>query len=143
MTAKLLEMLIRDEGVRLKPYKDTVGKLTIGVGRNLDDVGISKEEAYVLLRNDLDKAAKSLFTNFPWVKVLNEARIAALINMAFNLGIGGLAGFKNFLKALKEENFPLAAEEMLKSKWAEQVGARAYRLSVMINTGVWPSETVQ
>jgi lysozyme len=143
MTAKLLEMLIRDEGVRLKPYRDTVGKLTIGVGRNLDDVGISKEEAYILLKNDLNKAATALFTAFPWVKVLSEARIAALINMAFNLGIGGLAGFKNFLKALKEENFSLAAKEMLDSKWAEQVGSRAYRLSVMIEKGAWPEESVQ
>lgn len=142
MTAKLMEMLIKDEGVRLKPYKDTVGKLTIGVGRNLDDVGISKEEAFVLLKNDLDKAATSLFTAFPWVKLLNEARIAALINMTFNLGIGGLSGFKNFLKALKEGNFDRATEEMLDSKWATQVGSRAYRLARLIKTGAWPAETV-
>lgn len=137
MSEKLVEQLIHDEGLRLKPYKDSVGKLTIGVGRNLDDVGISREEAMLLLNNDIAKATEAVRTHIPWANELDEARFGALVNMAFNLGIGGLLQFKNTLAHLKAGRYEDAAREMLKSKWAQQVGPRADRLSTQVKTGVW------
>ena len=133
----LQDQLVRDEGLRLKPYKDSVGKLTIGIGRNLDDVGISKDEAMVLLSNDILAATKSLETAFPWTMALDEVRLAALINMTFNMGIGGLAKFKNFLAACQQGNWTEARNQMLDSIWAEQVGARAQRLAIQVETGEW------
>lgn len=117
-----------DEGTRDKPYRDTVGKLTIGVGRNLDDVGVNEAEIALMLENDITRAeaaARRLVANFD---ELSDGRKAVVINMAFNLG-ERLAGFTATLTAIREGRFADAADEMLKSKWATQVGARARRLS--------------
>jgi len=133
----IFEQLARDEAMRLFPYKDTVGKLTIGCGRNLSDVGISIEEARYLLQNDVQNAVKRLEAQFPWAAALDEARHGALVNMAFNLGIAGLAGFKNFLAAMQKGDWKTAQSEMLNSYWAREVGARAVRLAVQIETGEW------
>lgn len=133
----LEDQLIRDEDLRLKPYKDSVGKLTIGVGRNLDDVGISRQEAMNLLANDIEHASAQLRTQLPWTISLDEVRRGALINMTFNMGIGGLMQFKKFLTACSMADWETAAAEMLDSEWSKQVGPRAHRLSVQIETGVW------
>lgn len=131
------DQLIRDEGLRLHPYRDSVGKLTIGVGRNLDDVGISNSEAALLLDNDINDVVKRLETAFPWTAVLDDARKGVLINMAFNLGLQGLAAFKNFLTAVQAGDYLKARDEMLDSIWAEQVGPRAQRLAIQMETGNW------
>lgn len=133
----ILEQLRRDEGTRLRPYKDSVGKLTIGIGRNLDDVGISQAEADFLLTNDIDKATEQLTANLPWTANLDDARHGALVNMTFNMGIHGLMGFKNTLAMIQAGDYVNAAANMLQSKWAEQVGPRAHRLALQIQTGVW------
>jgi lysozyme len=133
---ELTEQLIRDEGIRLHPYRDTVGKLTIGIGRNLDDIGITREEAIMLLQNDIATAKDQLLLQLPWVMELDDARRDALINMTFNLGIGHLLGFKKFLAALRAGDYQVASQEMLDSTWAQQVGPRAHRLAVQIETGV-------
>jgi lysozyme len=125
------------EAERLKPYKDTVGKITIGVGRNLDDVGISREESQYLLTNDLIRVDKDLAT-LPWTKQLDPIRYAVLQDMCFNLGLGRLKGFKKFLAAMATSNWAVAAVEMLDSKWAQQVGLRSTRLRDMVLTGQWP-----
>jgi lysozyme len=127
--------LIRDEGLRLKPYRCTAEKLTIGVGRNLDDVGITKDEAMVLLRNDIAEAERGLLAEFPWYLRLSEARREVLINMAFNMGIPTLKGFAKMWAALKIGKFDRAADEMLGSTWARQVGPRAQRLAVKMRKG--------
>ncbi len=124
----LREQLPIDEGNRLKPYRDTVGKLTIGVGRNLDDVGLRQNEVDFLLDGDIAQAVKtaqSVVSNFD---ALTDARKAVVANMAFNLG-RGLSAFTQTIKAIEESRWNDAADEMLKSKWAEQVGARATRLA--------------
>lgn len=131
------DQLIRDEGLRLKPYKDTVGKTTIGVGRNLDDVGISRDEAIHLLDNDIERASAWLRTNLPWTLYLDEVRNAALVNMCFNLGPGNLQGFVHFLAKLQAQDWSGASAEMLNSQWAKQVGPRADRLAKQIETGEW------
>lgn len=135
-TAALREQLIRHEGLRLKPYTDTVGKLTIGIGRNLTDRGISREEAELLLDNDLASVVTALELAFSWWLSLDDVRQRVLADMAFNLGVGGLLKFKNTLAAVKEGRWDDAADGMLASRWAAQVGARASRLSRMMRTGV-------
>lgn len=133
--ATLKKELKRDEGCRLMPYRDTVGKLTIGVGRNLDDVGISESEADFLLMSDVGRAEGGLDGRIPWWRTLDETRQRVLVNMTFNMGIDGLMGFKNTLKAVQDGRWDAAAEGMLDSKWAQQVGARASRLAEMMRTG--------
>lgn len=131
----LEEILIRDEGLRLKPYRDTVGKLTIGVGRNLDDVGISETEARVLLRNDIEKVREQA-ERFHWFADLNEARQVVVLSMIFNMGFDGFSGFRNTIKSIAAGDYNDAANRMLESKWATQVGARAGRLANAMRTGV-------
>lgn len=132
--------LLRDEGLRLKPYKDTVGKLTIGVGRNLDDRGISNDEARYLLDNDIDSVEKQLRVAFPHYVKLDDARQEVLLNMAFNMGVGnavkGLMSFIHTLAAIESGDYELAARRMLKSLWATQVGDRAKRLAEQMRTGI-------
>ncbi len=129
------EDLIRDEGIRLHPYKDTVGKLTIGVGRNLDDVGISKDEATFLLDNDIKVAIAGLEQLLPWWKSMSDVRQHVLLNMCFNLGISRLMGFKLALIAMEAGNYEEAANQMMNSAWFTQVGARAIRLVSLMRNG--------
>ena len=131
----LEEMLIKHEGLKLKPYTDTVGKMTVGVGRNLDDNGISKDEALFMLRNDIETITGELSNSFPFVDGLCVARQDALINMAFNLGMPRFKKFKRMIAALRDGDFTQAACEMLDSKWAKQVGNRAIELADIIKTG--------
>lgn len=131
----LIAQLVRDEGLKLHPYCDSVGKITIGIGRNLDDVGLSHDEALLLLNNDLDKASSQVRTQLPWTINLDDARLAVLVNMAFNMGIGSLLGFKDTLALIHSGKYTAAADAMLQSKWASQVGARATRLAEQMRTG--------
>ena len=133
----LREQLLRDEGVRLRPYKDSVGKLTIGIGRNLDDVGISMSEAELMLSHDISRAWAALIVALSWSVRLDEARRGVLLNMAFNLGINGLLGFERMLTACEAGDYDRAAREMLESKWATQVGPRAHRLAQQMRSGEW------
>jgi len=128
MSLNLEEDLLRDEGLRLKPYKDTKNILTIGVGRNLDEVGLSKDEAMYLLRNDIIKC-KNQLNNYLWFSKLSPIRQNVILNMCFNLGFNGLFLFKNMITALAMGNYKLAAMEMLNSKWHKDVGLRAERLA--------------
>lgn len=130
--------LVRDEGLRLKPYLDSVGKLSIGVGRNLDDNGITEAEAFRMLRTDV-LTAESEAGALKCYRGLNDARKAVLVNMVFNLGIARFLGFRNMIAALNEGDFERAAAEMLNSKWASQVHDRARRLSEQMRKGEWVS----
>jgi len=130
------QQLKTDEGLRLKPYHCTAGALTIGYGRNLDAVGITEEEADLMLRADIiiaERGAEALVGNV-WDQ-LSPARQAVLINMTFNLGRTRLAAFKNFLAALRATDYNTAASEMLDSRWANQVGDRATRLADQMRRG--------
>ncbi len=140
MEAKLMdrikEQLVRHEGLRLKPYRCTAGKLTIGIGRNLDDCGISQSEAYVMLINDIMNCEKQLQQKIPDIyNSLDEVRKSVLLNMCFNLGINGLLGFKNTLAFVKAGDWERAANNMLVSRWAKQVGRRAIELSELMRKG--------
>jgi len=134
--AKLISELVKDEGLRLKPYKCTAGKTTIGVGRNLDDVGISQSEAYTLLASDIARVKKECARQPWWPSVEDDdVRSRVMLNMCFNLGIRRLSGFKNTLDAVRDQRWKDAAAGMRASMWAKQVGARAERLAKMMETG--------
>lgn len=154
--------LVRDEGERLRAYKDTVGKWSIGVGRNLDDVGIrpsetaalgitrasamrdgiSKVQSRFLLGNDINGAEGDLDRNLPWWRSLDPVRQRVLLNMAFNMGAKapgkGLLSFANTLAAMQRHDWAVAVAGMKASKWHRQVGARAERLEAMMETGRAP-----
>ena len=134
--------LLRDEGLRLRPYLDTVGKLTVGIGHNLTDLGISNSVAWFLLKDDLygtgegsAKVILSLTTALPWWLDLSPNRQRALANMAYNMGIGTLLGFRTALRELERGNYPAAADAFLRSKWRRQVGDRALRVTDLIRNG--------
>lgn len=130
----LAETLIRHEGKRYKPYVDTVGKLTIGVGRNLTDVGLYEDEIALMLANDIVRARLEVETKLPWASRLDQDCQDVLVNMCFNMGITRLLGFKRFLGCLRVGAFEEAAVEMLDSKWADQVGNRAVELAKVIRS---------
>ena len=132
----LRSQLERHEGLRLKPYLDTATppRLTIGYGRNLDDVGISREEADYMLANDIDKVERELDTIDEYL-ALDRIRQTVIGNMTFNLGFHGLMQFKRMWAAIGRCDYEKAAEEMLKSKWRRQVGYRALELAEIMRTG--------
>ncbi len=129
-------MLKKHEGLRTFVYSDTVGKVTIGWGRNLSDVGITAEEAEYLLQNDMETAiaaAEALFDDFD---SLSDVRKAVIADMAFNLGQARLSHFVKFRKAVSDGNFKEASAQMLDSSWAHQVGYRALELAKMMESGI-------
>jgi len=132
---KLIDLIIYHEGLELKPYRCTAGHLTIGIGRNLDDRGITEDEARFLCQNDVDIVEQELVRKFPFVVGFGDVRIRVLLDMAFNLGIPRLSAFSNMWAALEEGDYKQAAVEMLDSRWARQVGRRATKLSQMMETG--------
>jgi len=133
---KLIENLKRHEGLRLKPYLCSEGKITIGFGRNLEDMGISEKEAEMLLMSDIERCYGELDV-FSWFHDLDQVRQEAMVNMLFNLGLPTFLEFKRTLKFMAEGAYSQAAVEMLDSKWANQVGDRAKELAYMVETGCY------
>lgn len=155
--------LKRDEGVRLKAYKDSLGFLSIGTGRNLDarrdglfgpkgisaaetedlkitrdsviQKGITPAQNDILLDNDITNTLADLDRKLPWWRGLDEVRQRVLANMCFNLGITKLLGFTNTLKDIQAGRYASAADRMLDSLWARQVSARASRLAELMRLG--------
>lgn len=140
------------EGVRLMPYRCTSGKLTIGIGRNLDDNpltpeekravgdwkhGITENAAYMLLRNDIKRCINELKNAFDFYAALDVERQYALLDMDFQLGLSGLKKFKNMLKWMKMKQWKPAAEECLRSTYATQTPNRAKRIARVIREGLW------
>ncbi len=131
----LTEQLKRHEGIRNKPYKDTVGKLTIGIGRNLDDVGLSDDEIEYLLQNDIRRAIEDAKKAVKTFDSLTLSRQAVVANMVFNLGLSRFLGFKNTIAAIERGDYKTASEGMLASLWAKQVGKRATELAKLMEDG--------
>ena len=133
----LEDQLIDHEGLELKPYQCTADKLTIGVGRNIEDRGITEDEARYLLKNDIKIVEDELLEKKPVVAGLDAVRQRVLVDMGFNLGIPTLLKFQNMWAAIEEEDFQTAADEAMDSRWAKQVGRRAERLCQAMATGEW------
>lgn len=123
------------EGVKNKVYKDHLGIETIGVGRNLVDRGLSDEEVDYLLSNDITIVENELDNGLSWWRDLDEVRQRALADLAFNMGLPRLHGFVKMLSALQRRDYHAAADELLDSKYAKQVGERSNRVAEMIRTG--------
>jgi lysozyme len=134
-TDRLIEQLKIHEGVRDKVYLDTEGIETIGVGRNLKDKGLSEDEIDYLLQNDISEFTESVKDNWPWWGDLDDVRQRVVVDMAFNMGVAGLSKFSKTLGHIESGRYEEAGDEMLDSRWAEQVGQRADRLSQMMKTG--------
>lgn len=135
MRDELKKQLRLHEDEKLFPYKDTKNNITIGVGRNLTTNGISLAESDIMLDNDIDICIAELTKEFPWFLKLDEIRQRVLIDMCFNLGLGGLLTFHNTLDLIAKGNYKTAADNMLRSLWSVQVGERAKRLAEMMKTG--------
>ena len=133
--SRLRAMLIRYEGLRLKPYRDAESKLTIGVGRNLDDEGITRAEALMLLDNDIATVRRDVTRAFPWFPGLDPVRKDVVLTMVFNLGLPRFRRFEKTIAAIRAGDWESAAREMLKSRWANQVGKRALELAAMMERG--------
>lgn len=150
-TIIIQHLLIDDEGMRPFPYFDCCGKffrkcrcvqegkeqgkLTIGVGRNIEDVGISESEAILLEMNDVKKVTMQLERSFPWFSKINTPRRIVILSMCFNLGIDGLKEFKKMIKCIESGDFFSACKEMLNSKWSSDVKERSIRLAEIMKSG--------
>jgi len=152
----LLDKLIVSEGLKLQVYKDTLGIDTIGIGRNLEDRGITKEEldwmdipnigivyemgiteadAVYLATNDVQIVEEELLRAHSCVEQLDSVRQLILVDMAFNMGVPRLRKFKMMWAAIHDEDYPTAAKEMLDSRWASQVKGRATKLANAMHNG--------
>ena len=133
---KLQRMLERDEGIKDQPYFDSEGHLTIGIGHNLDEplAGVLIE---AIFRHDLRRHTSELLQRWPFIEFFDDARKAALINMAFQMGVPRLATFRKMFAALEVHDWKLAHAEALDSKWALQTPERAKRVSEQLLTGRW------
>ena len=132
---RLIDQLRIHEGVEKTVYNDSEGIPTIGVGRNLRDRGLSDDEIDYLLSNDIDIVVDELAEVMPWWKDLDEVRQRVLCDLVFNLGMPRFSGFKKSISYMKQQMWDQAADELLDSKWARQVGRRAQTLSEMMRTG--------
>jgi lysozyme len=150
----LIDALKRDEGFRANPYLCSLGALTIGYGRNLEAnpltgaewralwdngdiaVSLSEEGAQKLLKAGIGAVELQCATTFKWWGRLDRPRQEVLTNMAFNMGLPRLLGFRNMLAAIAAGDFAIAAEELLDSRYAKQTGQRAQRLAEQLRTGV-------
>ena len=140
--SKLTDLIIKHEGIRLMPYKDSLGYLTIGVGRNLDHVGITQAEAMMMLERDMAVAEMELrkvWPNLFQTEHLDGARRDAMVNMCFNMGIVRLLGFKKLIAALEAREWHTAANEARNSRWATQVQPeRVADICFMLERGEYP-----
>lgn len=132
---RLKLLLVKHEGMHNFPYQDSVGKTTIGVGRNLNDRGLSDDEVQFLFDNDVNRTWQDCLT-LPYFGSLDEVRQHVVMDMVFNLGLPHFLKFEHLNTALGGRDFEKAAQEMLESLWAKQVGGRATRLAGMMRSGV-------
>ena len=126
---KMIDELVDHEGLELHPYEDSLGILTIGVGRNLEERGISEDEAFYLLGNDIEVIWDELISKHPIVEDLDDQRQMILLNMAFNMGVPRLGKFKKMWAAIESGDMEEASKQALDSRWADQVGRRAEELA--------------
>ena len=132
------DMLIRDEGFRARPYRDSLGYWSAGYGWSLETgPPLSEDIARLILKEHVEMIVADLTSRIPWMRQLSQPRLGVLINMSFNLGIHGLMSFRRMLAALQAEDYDKTADEMLDSRWSKQVGDRAQRLAQQMKENKW------
>tara|TARA_R100000231_G_scaffold50965_4_gene43123 strand:+ start:3716 stop:4189 length:474 start_codon:yes stop_codon:yes gene_type:complete len=119
------ETIKKHEGLVLFAYECSEGKTSLGYGRNLDDTGITEEEANYLLDNDVDKVIDNLDEYWPVWRDMPVQAQAVCIDMTFQMGITGFMNFRRTRALMEMGDFVGASEECLRSKWAEQTPSRA------------------
>lgn len=124
---RLVKTLIKHEAMRLKPYRCSEGKLTIGVGHNLDANGITERQALFILDDDIADCEKQL-RKFHWFEQLSDVRQEVVLNLFFNIGRSSFLTFRKMIRALENGDYMEAGEQMKDSKWFKQVGIRAEQL---------------
>jgi|SRR5690625_581620 len=137
-TEQLKKDLVRDEGEVLHAYKDSLGYLTIGVGHLIDGRKGGRIPLYIsrqLLELDIDHVVGELKSRIHNWNELDDVRQRALANMAFQLGVSGLMGFRNMLRAIYNNDWGKAHDEALNSRWADQTPNRARRIAMMLLNG--------
>jgi lysozyme len=134
---QLAAQLEIDEGKKKRIYLDTATppRWTGGIGRNMTDRDFSEDEIQLMLKNDIDLVCDQLDNRMPWWKHMTERRRQALANFTFNVGINTAMTFKNSMALLQSGQYSKAADAMMDSKWARQVGDRANRVTTMIREG--------
>lgn len=140
MLTKGVDQIKRHEGLVLNAYQDHLGYWTIGYGRLIDKRkggGISEKEAEMLLENDVSAVVSSLSRQITFWNRLNDPRKAVLMNMAFQMGVGGLMKFKRTLAMIEAGEYAQAADNMLTSLWAKQTPRRAKEMANQMRTGKW------
>lgn len=138
MLQNLRSMIERHEGRRKKPYRDSAGKWTVGVGHNLeaDDKPLSDRVVDLMLDDDIAYAQTDAKT-FPWFAGLDSVRQDVIVDMIFNMGLITFSTFRNTIALIAAGDYTKAADYMLQSLWARQVGPRAIELSKMMRTGTY------
>ena len=136
LKSELVKHLVWAEGKRAFPYEDSVGKTSIGVGRNLDDRGLREDEIQLMLTNDLNEAMAEA-QSFAWFADLDPVRQLVIADMIFNMGKTRFSGFIKTIAAIEAKQFEVAAGQMADSKWFRQTGRRAQRLCQAMATGKW------
>jgi lysozyme len=136
MTETLTDRIKRHEGFRARVYPDSLGKMTIGYGRCLTTEGISEDEAYMLLDNDITHLKQDLPNSFPWWSALDPIRQDVITEMCFQLGIQGVAKFPSMIAAIKLGDYVAAAREMQNSAWHIQTPDRCEELAQIMETGI-------
>lgn len=131
------DQIMRDEGLRLQAYQDSLGVWTIGYGTNLQVLEIDEATARAWMTHEVQRIRTALDIRLPWLKHLDEPRVAAVVNLAYNVGVIGLLKFRRMLEALKERDYAQAAAEIRSSLYATQVGPRAQRIARQIQEGEW------
>ena len=129
---RLKKQLVVHEGLELKPYKCTANKTTIGVGRNIEEVGISEDEAMYLLDNDIKNVVAQCQATFSWFDGLSDIRKEAIVNLVFNMGLSTFCKFKKTISYIEQGLYELAGTELLDSNYARQVGQRSVDVANMI-----------
>jgi len=137
----IVELLLEEERFVKHAYEDSLGYLTIGIGRLIDKRkggGLSYEEGLYLLHNDIDEKEEELDHRLPWWRELDENRRTVILAMAFQMGVAGLLKFKQTLEAIRSCNWDEAGVRMRRSLWYRQTPSRAERMARVIETGSWP-----
>jgi lysozyme len=126
--------LERDEGTRLKPYVDTQGKVSIGIGHNLTDDGLTLSQVTAIFNDDLDEAMREADAAFPWLELVDPTIGTVVYELTFNLGVGELQTFRKMLAAMEAGDKTTAANELESSAWYTQVGTRGPRLVALLRS---------
>ena len=130
----VVESIKKHEGWRSKMYEDSVGVKTIGYGFNLEENELPKPVGELWLSIKIHQHEDEL-KRLHWYNKLDQTRQDVLLDMHYNLGDSRFRQFKKMIKALENEKYDRAADEMLDSKWARQVGSRAEELADKMRSG--------